>query len=109
MKKNKAGMTYQDILDRYKEIYGIELKNAYVYLMRLKKKGIIKSYPTVDKKGKGFTYKLLEQREKSIDNIENIRLFKFMNDFFKDNVDVLFENERIKNFVFNHDKDFDKI
>ncbi len=76
LKKNNAGMTYQDVLDRYKEIYGIELKNAYVYLMRLKKKGIINSYPTVDKKGKGFTYKLLEQKENQERNILDTQILK---------------------------------
>ena len=83
LNKYESGLTYKNLLERYRELYKENLENGYVYLKRLKEKGIIEAYKTPNIKGKNLTYRLksehkesqsnniIEQLERKIEKLEN--------------------------------------
>lgn len=58
LKENELGLKYNTLLTEYKEKYNKELENGYIYLQRLKKDGLVKTYIPEDRKGKIIAYKL---------------------------------------------------
>lgn len=64
LEKFEAGLTYNNLLEQFKNEYGIELTNGYSYLKRLKKKGKIETYKAHNTKGKIITYKLIPNTKK---------------------------------------------
>ena len=74
---------------------GIPADYCSVYLNTLMKKNKIKR----TNNAMPFKYKLMTP---------TIELLKFYNDFFKDNIDYLLKNSKIKEFILNHEE-FDEI
>lgn len=105
LSKFESGLTYNDLLRQYKEQFGKELKNGYVYLKRLKENGLVRTYKPEDVKGKILNYRLLP--EKVIH--KKTKYLRFLNDFFKDNIDYLKENNEISEFVKKNAEIFNKI
>jgi len=95
LEKFESGLTYKNLLQRYKAEYGNELKKGYVYLKRLKEKSYIESYKAQNTIGKTLTYKLTAKslRREPIDL--ELKGLKFLNNLFKDNVDYLMKNDSI--------------
>ena len=80
---------------------GYDMDLIWQYINQFKKENKIEQ---IDKKGRFFVYTAIKKNSR-----ENLSLLKFMNDFFKDNADVLFENEKTKDYILKHDKRFDRI
>lgn len=107
LSKFESGLTYKNLLERYKEINNENLENGYVYLKRLKEKGIIETYKTPNIKGKNLTYRLVHkvlEKEKDT-NSELIeyrtgykQLSKFFNKTSKD-ADELFTDNGLKKYI----------
>lgn len=86
-------LTVKEIVDKteFKE------NDVRTYIHRLLKDNLIKQ---IGKKDRYCLYEAVEN--------DPIEFLKFMNDFFKDNVDYLSKNPKIKEYVLKHDE-FDKI
>ena len=111
---NGGEYTTQDI---YKET-GIPYDNINVYLNDLKNKGKIK---VIDKIGRFNIYTLIPREERKINEKDEeiyqvtfaetllIEYLKFLNDFFKDNVDHFMKNKKIVNFILKNENKFNDI
>ena len=80
---------------------GIDIDSIYVYLNQLYKNKKVERI--TNKKPYKYKNSTLKTRLN-----EYKELLKFMNEFFKENIQYLLENEDIREFILNH-KEFDKI
>ena len=100
-------LTNPEIKQQLKNFYNLEISenDIRVYLKRLFDKDKIKK---LDREGHYVVY-TIAKTESIPSNFNEIQeLLKFLNNFFKNNQDYLFENETILNYVLEH-KEFDKI
>jgi len=75
---------------------GIKIENVYVYISELKKDNKICKISNSNGKNAYFT-------------IRPIEYLKFLNDFFKQNIDYLMKNHQITDFILRNENIFNKI
>lgn len=84
----------------------LDIQDIRTYIQRLKTDGKIKE---IDKDGREFVYDTTDKKEKPVNSKKYLEAIKFFNDFYKENIDYLLENEDIMNFILNNEKMFEKI
>jgi len=82
----------------------LTIDNVKTYLQRLKKEGLIRP---ITKKGREFLFTATEKRP--VEDGKAVKNLKFLNDFFKENLDYLLKDRKIVDFVMSNEIKFNEI
>jgi len=90
-------------------VLDIDTQNIRIYLGRLREEKKIK---VIDKDGREFLYEIKTDKtdaSESSDLSEHKECLKFLNDFFKENIDHLMKSDKIVDFVLKNDDIFKEV